>query len=117
MTPERIPDDCFPTIPMECQERRSPGFRGGQDLWECPRCHRRLLRPPPANLIIGELMAEGEVAPRCDCLAREVLCGPKLDADGRIVGGVYHGMKPAEVLADRDAFNRACGGAEKQRFD
>ena len=27
----------------------------------------------------------------------------------RVVGGVWHGMTPEEVLADRDAYNRACG--------
>jgi hypothetical protein len=29
---------------------------------------------------------------------------------GRIVGGTYDGMTPVEMLADRDAFNRAVGG-------
>ena len=39
-----------------------------------------------------------------------LLAGPKIGEDGKIIGGVYHGMTPEEVLADRDAFNRACGG-------
>jgi hypothetical protein len=39
----------------------------------------------------------------------ELLRGPKIDADGKIIGGVWNGMTPEEVLADRDAFNRACG--------
>jgi len=49
-----------------------------------------------------------------DCLPlpevmEQALAGPKVGADGRIVGGAYNGMTPAEVLAARDAFNRACG--------
>ncbi len=37
--------------------------------------------------------------------------------EGRFVGGTYHGKTLAEVLRDRDEYNRACGGAEKQNFD
>lgn len=49
-----------------------------------------------------------------DCLPppeviEQLLRRPQLDADGKIVGGVYHGMTPAEVLADRDRYNRLCG--------
>ena len=36
---------------------------------------------------------------------------PPLDAEGRIADkrSLYYGMTPEEVLADRDAYNRACG--------
>lgn len=34
---------------------------------------------------------------------------PKLDAQGRFCEGVWQGMTPAEVLAERDEYNRACG--------
>jgi hypothetical protein len=50
-----------------------------------------------------------------DCLPpenviRDLLRGPRIDPEtGRIVGGTYHGMTPAEVLADRAAFNRSLG--------
>lgn len=49
-----------------------------------------------------------------DCLPQQhviddLLRGPIIGADGRIAGGTYDGMTPAEVLAARDAFNRACG--------
>lgn len=40
----------------------------------------------------------------------DFLAGPKLDAEGRIVGGMFHGWTEAEVIADRDAYNRATGG-------
>jgi hypothetical protein len=40
----------------------------------------------------------------------DFLAGPKIDANGKIVGGLFHGMTQAEVLADRDAYNRATGG-------
>lgn len=40
----------------------------------------------------------------------ELLRGPKIDdATGKIVGGVWHGKTPDEVLRDRDEFNRLCG--------
>jgi hypothetical protein len=52
---------------MFCEERRSPGFRGGRDLWQCPVCHRRALLPAPSELRIGEKFAPGEAAPMCDC--------------------------------------------------
>lgn len=50
-----------------------------------------------------------------DCLPpaaviEKLLRGPELDAQGRIVGGTYDGMTPAEVLAERDRFNRYCPG-------
>ena len=77
---------------MFCAERRSPGFRGGKDLWQCPACHRRLLVSAPSNLRIGEKLAVGEVPPTCDC--------------DQIIGGVYNGMTEAEVIAARDAYNR-----------
>lgn len=38
-----------------------------------------------------------------------LLRGPDIDADGTIKGGVYDGMTPAQVLAQRDAYRRACG--------
>ena len=38
-----------------------------------------------------------------------LLRGPKIGPDGKIIGGTYDGMTPADVIADRDAFNRACG--------
>lgn len=51
-----------------------------------------------------------------DCLPpphviEAVLRGPELDAQGHIVnyGGLWHGMTWAEVLADRDRYNRLCG--------
>ena len=58
-------------------------------------------------------MAEIEPIPD-DCLPpdhviRDLLRGPRIGDDGRIIGGVYHGMTPAEVLADREAYRRACG--------
>jgi hypothetical protein len=37
------------------------------------------------------------------------LRGPKVGQDGKIQGSVYNGMTPAEVLAQRDAYNRICG--------
>lgn len=40
----------------------------------------------------------------------DFLAGPKLDADGKIVDGVWAGMTIDDVLADRDAYNRATGG-------
>ena len=40
----------------------------------------------------------------------DFLRGPRLDADGKLAsGGVLDGMTPDEVIADRDAFRRACG--------
>ena len=49
-----------------------------------------------------------------DCLPdaetiRQLLRGPEIAEDGTIKGGVYAGMTPEQVLADRDAYNRACG--------
>lgn len=49
-----------------------------------------------------------------DCLPppdviEAVLRGPELDDQGRIVGGTWAGMTPEQVIADRDAYNRACG--------
>lgn len=49
-----------------------------------------------------------------DCLPpphviEELLLGPKLDEQGRILAGVWQGMTQDEVLAERDAYNRACG--------
>lgn len=49
-----------------------------------------------------------------DCLPspdviRKLLRGPRIDPDGRISGGTYDGMTPADVLADRDAYRRLCG--------
>ena len=38
-----------------------------------------------------------------------LLRGPKVGADGKIVGGTYDGMTPAEVLAQRDSYNRIVG--------
>lgn len=39
-----------------------------------------------------------------------VLRGPEIDPQtGKYVGGVYSGMTPDEVIADREAYNRACG--------
>lgn len=35
--------------------------------------------------------------------------GPDLDEDGRIKDGMWAGMTPQEVIAQRDAFNRALG--------
>ena len=36
---------------------------------------------------------------------------PPLDSEGRIAdkNSLYYGMTPEEVLAGRDAYNRACG--------
>lgn len=42
-------------------------------------------------------------------VVEQLLRGPDLDDQGRIIGGVYAGMTPAQVLADRDAYNQACG--------
>lgn len=39
----------------------------------------------------------------------DALRGPKMNAEGRYIDGVYQGMTHAEVLASRDAFNRAVG--------
>lgn len=40
----------------------------------------------------------------------ELLRGPKIDPEtGKIVGGVWHGMTPEEVIADRDAYRRIVG--------
>jgi hypothetical protein len=49
-----------------------------------------------------------------DCLPppdviRDLLRGPKIDATGRIVGGLWDGMTPEEVMAQRDSYNRMCG--------
>jgi hypothetical protein len=35
----------------------------------------------------------------------DILRAPDLDAQGRIISGVYAGMTPDEVLAQRDRFN------------
>ena len=35
----------------------------------------------------------------------ELLRGPKIGPDGKIVDGVWAGMTPEEVLAQRDAYN------------
>lgn len=48
-----------------------------------------------------------------DCFPPEhvveaLLAGPTINADGRITEGLYAGMTPAEVIADRDAYRRAC---------
>lgn len=32
-----------------------------------------------------------------------------LDAEGRIIGGLFRGMTPAEVREDRERFRRAMG--------
>lgn len=91
MTPEPIPTDCLP-------------FGGGdQKLLD-------LLRGTRTRLIAYC------VAPDCRCLDR---AGVIISSDAEaprgyevreeIIGGVCDGMTPAEVLADRDAFNRACG--------
>ena len=48
-----------------------------------------------------------------DCLpqpgiAERLLARPEIDSAGRITGGtLFDGMTPAEVIADRDAFNAA----------
>jgi hypothetical protein len=39
----------------------------------------------------------------------ELLRGPKIGDDGKIVGGVWHGKTPEEVLRERDEYNRLCG--------
>lgn len=84
----------------------------------CPACNTRYGDVPRACGICGvdfrerPPLTKDEVAKRA--LSR--LRGPTVGPDGRIVGGTYHGMTPAEVLADRDAYNRARGGAEKQTF-
>lgn len=40
----------------------------------------------------------------------ELLRGPKIGADGKIESnGPWNGMTPEQVLAERDAYNRACG--------
>lgn len=49
-----------------------------------------------------------------DCLPppdviQEVLRGPRIGDDGKIVGGTWHGMTPDEVLAERDRFARMFG--------
>jgi hypothetical protein len=46
-----------------------------------------------------------------DCLPpehtiQELLRGPKIGPDGKIVGGLWDGLAPAEVLRDRDEFYR-----------
>lgn len=56
-----------------------------------------------------------------DCLPppeviADVLRGPQTDPNtGRIVGGIWDGMTPAEVLAERDEYNRLVPG--KQEFE
>jgi hypothetical protein len=39
----------------------------------------------------------------------ELLRGPKVADDGKIIGGTYDGMTPGEVLRHRDEYNRLCG--------
>lgn len=41
----------------------------------------------------------------------ELLAGPEIDPQtGKIIGGgTYHGMTPAEVIEDRDAYRRLVG--------
>ena len=39
----------------------------------------------------------------------DLLRGPKLDAAGKVIDGVWAGKTPAEILAERDSYNRACG--------
>jgi len=46
----------------------------------------------------------------CFRVARErMLDGPTIGPGGTIEGGVYHGLSPAEVLRQRDEYNRLCG--------
>jgi len=40
---------------------------------------------------------------------QQLLRGPKVDQDGKIIGGIWHGMTPDEVIADRDAFRSNVG--------
>jgi hypothetical protein len=53
----------------------------------------------------------GQYEEMCDACFAEIApkAGHRLDEYGRIHGGTYHGKTPAEVLADRDDFNRICG--------
>lgn len=37
----------------------------------------------------------------------DLLRGPDLDADGKIVGGLFNGLTPDEVAADKRAFERS----------
>lgn len=40
----------------------------------------------------------------------EFLRGPRIGADGKIEGdGHWTGKTPEQILAERDAYNRACG--------
>lgn len=43
-------------------------------------------------------------------LIDQLLRGPDLDAQGRIVGGLFEGLAPDEVLMQREAYRRACWG-------
>ena len=62
--------------------------------WAMAGCHD-MIEPIPGNCLPPLLaIASG---------------GFELDADGRIVCGLYAGKTPAEVLADRDRCNRLCG--------
>lgn len=42
-------------------------------------------------------------------LIEKLLRGPEIDKDGKIVGGTWNGLTVAEVLAQRDSYNRMCG--------
>jgi len=45
-----------------------------------------------------------------DDVIEQLLRGPKIGADGKIEGdGPWAGKTPGEILAERDAYNRACG--------
>lgn len=72
-----------------------------------PRCQQcgSVLRPDQSGDMACQSCGWSEDAAR----VRDLVRPPKLDADGRIVGGTYHGMTPREVIEQRDRFRRACG--------
>lgn len=91
MTIELIPDDC---LPFGGDEQKIVEF----------------LRGPTTRLVAYC------VEPGCRCLdtagvfvgsANEAPTGYQVREE--IIGGTHHGMTPQEVLAQRDAFNRALG--------
>ncbi len=83
----------------------SPGPNEGYiDI--CPDCEQRLQ---------GQWPKDG--SGREFCTVSRGLHAGACDVHPTIIGGTYHGKTLAEVRRDRDDYNRACGGAEKQNFD
>lgn len=108
------PDDAGPNEPVVGPSRLAEGVLALLEEAGCPQdvCDQvvRLVEAWEYSL---SPEAPSEPIPD-DCLpppavVDAALRGPELDESGRIMGGTWHGMTPEEVLADRDAFNRACG--------